>query len=91
MQIVISLSNLVIVNMATASVKHTNEAIAFFTLYKSMNKEIKEEVKELIINEGEDEEAKLFTSLALNVWDADNDGLEQSDFWEKTYNERKGI
>ncbi|HAL83821.1 MAG TPA: hypothetical protein DCO83_17580, partial [Mucilaginibacter sp.] len=53
------------------AVKHTNEALAFMTLYKAMPNEVKEEVKEMIVSDAENEEAFLFTSLSLNSWHAD--------------------
>jgi len=74
--------------MGTAAVKHTNEALAFMTLYKTMPIEVKEEVKEMIVNEDETEDAAMFTSLSLQSWDND---LEENKVWEKLYNENKGV
>jgi len=74
--------------MAIAAAKHTNEALAFITLYKAMPAEVKEEVKEMIVSEAETEEAFLFTSLSLKSWEADDD-LVENKLWEKLYNERK--
>lgn len=59
--------------MATQTVKHTNEALAFITLYKTMPAVVKKEVKEMIDNDLENEDATLFTNLSLSSWDADDD------------------
>lgn len=71
--------------------EHTNEALAFITLYKAMPSEIKKEVKEMIINEIDNEEAAVFTNFSLQSWDADNVNLEESQLWEKFYNESKNV
>lgn len=76
--------------MATPAIKHTNEALAFLTLYKTMPSDVKEEVKDMIVSESENEEASLFTSLSLTSWEADDD-LEENKLWEKLYNERKSV
>ena len=76
--------------MATHAFKHTNEAIAFITLYKAMPAEVKEEVKDMIINEAENEDAAFFTSLSLKSWEAEDEPGE-NDVWEKLYNEHKRI
>jgi hypothetical protein len=76
--------------MATLAIEHTNEALAFITLYKTMTAEVRQEVKEMIVNESENEEASLFTSLSLQSWEADDD-LEENKVWEKLYNERKCV
>ena len=76
--------------METPIIKHTNEALAFITLYKTMPAEVKDEVKELIVSEAENEEAFLFTSLSLKSWEADDD-VEENKLWEKLYNDRKGV
>lgn len=76
--------------MDTPAFKHTDEALAFITLYKTMTSEIKKEVKEMIINETEDESTK-FTKLSLQSWDAENEDLDESKLWEKFYNESKNV
>ena len=76
--------------MEAPTIKHTNEALAFITLYKAMPAEVKNEVKELIVNDAENEEAFLFTSLSLKSWEADDD-VEENKLWEKLYNDRKGV
>ena len=68
--------------MATPAIKHTNEALAFLTLYKTMPSDVKEEVKDMIVSESENEEASLFTSLSLTSWEADDD-LEENKLWGK--------
>jgi hypothetical protein len=73
--------------MATA-IKHTNEAMAFMTLYKAMPAKVKQEVKEMIDSEVEAEQAVLFTSLSLESWDID---IAESEVWEKLYHERKRV
>jgi len=75
--------------METPAIKHTNEALAFITLYKTMPAEVKDEVKEMIVSEAENEEAFLFTSLSLKSWEADD--VEENKLWEKLYNDRKGV
>jgi hypothetical protein len=74
--------------MATPAIKHTNEALAFITLYKTMPARVKEEVKEMIDSEVDTEDAILFTSLSLKSWEEDSD-LEENKVWEELYNERK--
>ena len=74
--------------MATPAFKPTNEALAFMTLYKTMTPQIKEEVKQMIVDESEVEELK-FTSLSLQTWDLEGDGLAESQLWERFYDERK--
>lgn len=76
--------------MGTPAIKHTNEALAFITLYKSMPSEVKDEVKELIVSEAENEEASLFTSLSLKSWEVDDD-VEENKIWENFYNSRNDI
>jgi hypothetical protein len=76
--------------MATSAAKHTNEALAFMTLYKTMPSSVKEEVKEMIAYEAEHEEASLFTSLSLKSWETDEE-LEENKMWERLYNERKRV
>lgn len=66
--------------------KPTDEALAFITLYKAMNPKIKKEVKEMIINDFDDQAA--FTYLSLQSWDSETEGLDQSKLWEQFYNER---
>ena len=74
--------------MATPAVKHTNEALAFMTLYKTMPTKVKEEVKEMIVTEDETEDAAMYTSLSLQSWD---NNLEENKVWEKLYNDQKGV
>ena len=76
--------------MSISVVKHTNEALAFITLYKTMPAEVKEEVKDMIVSEAENEETSLFTALSLQSWEED-DALEENKIWEKLYNERKRV
>jgi hypothetical protein len=76
--------------MSTRVIKHTTEALAFFTLYKTMPAEVKEELKEMISTEAENEDAILFTSLSLKSWEADDD-IEENKVWEKLYNDHKRI
>ncbi len=78
-------------NMATRAVKHTNEALAFITLYKTMPAEVKEEVKQMIVNDTESEESILFTSLSLKSWGESEDELEENKVWEKLYNEQRPL
>jgi len=76
--------------MATPAIKHTNEALAFMTLYKTMPDDVKEEVKEMIVSEEENKDIALFTSLSLNSWE-ENDDLEENKVWEKLYNDHKRV
>jgi len=71
--------------------KHTNEALAFMTLFKSMRPEIKEEVKEMIVHELENTDSEIFTSLSFQAWDAEDDAIKESEVWEKYYHERRKI
>lgn len=71
--------------METTADNYTNEALAFITLYKTMSPKIKEQVKDMIVNDIEDKETDNFTSLSLQSWDNGNDGLEESKIWGKLY------
>ncbi len=78
--------------METTAFKHTNEALAFMTLYKTMAPEIQKEVKDMIVLETEDEEIDMFTALSFEAWDMENEHLEEeSAMWEKFYNEQKSV
>ncbi len=78
--------------MATPVLKHTNEALALITLYNAMTPEVKKEVKEMIVNETEDEETDMFTALSFQSWDAEDDNIEEeSAIWEKFYKELKNV
>lgn len=50
-----------------------------------MSPKIKEQVKDMIVNDIEDKETDNFTFLSLQSWDKGNDGLEESNIWEKLY------
>jgi len=76
--------------MAIPAVKHTNEALAFITLYKAMPAEVKAEVKEMIVSDAESEDAILFTTLSLQSWE-DDDDLEENKVWEKLYHEHNRV
>jgi len=77
--------------MASAH-QHTNEALAFMTLYKTMAPEIQKEVKDMIATESENGEADMFTALSFEAWDMEDEHLEEeSAIWEKFYNEQKSI
>ncbi len=76
--------------MATPAIKHTNEALAFMTLYKTMPADVKAEVKEMIVSEDENKDTALFTSLSFKSWE-ENDDLEENKAWEKLYNEHKRV
>lgn len=75
--------------MAIPVFKPTNEALAFMTLYKAMTAKVKEEVKQMIVDEPEAEEGLGFTAMSLHTWDLEGDGLAESQLWERFYNERK--
>lgn len=75
--------------MATPAFKPTNEALAFMTLYKAMTPKVKEEVKQLIVDESETKEELDFMSLSLQTWNLEGDGLAENQLWERFYNERK--
>ncbi|MEX8546738.1 MAG: hypothetical protein V5804_03975 [Mucilaginibacter sp.] len=75
--------------MAIPAFKPTNEALAFMTLYKAMTPQVKEEVKQMIVDESDAEEGSEFTSLSFQNWDLEGDGLAESQLWERFYNERK--
>lgn len=77
--------------MEVPAIKHTNEALAFITLYNTMTSEIRKEVKEMITSETEDEETAMFTNLSLQSWDAENKDLDESKLWEKFYNKTKNV
>jgi hypothetical protein len=77
--------------MGARALKHTNEAMAFITLFKTMRPEIKEEVRQMIADESEDSEIEKFTTISLQSWDMDDDGANESNIWEKFYNERKKL
>ncbi len=78
--------------MATPVLKHTNEALALITLYNAMTPEVKKEVKEMIVNETEDEETDMFTALSFQSWDTEDDNIEEeSAIWEKFYKELKNV
>ena len=67
--------------MGTLTVKHSDEAMAFLTLFKAMKPEIKKEVGDLITQEaafGDDElSTDMITEASMNsfrqVWDAPED------------------
>jgi hypothetical protein len=69
--------------MAVPAYKHTNEALAFITLYKAMRPEIKEEVKEMIVQEVDENELStdMMTAISLDtfkdIWDA-----KENDQWD---------
>lgn len=69
--------------------KPTDEALAFITLYKAMNPKIKKEVKEMIINDFDNQGA--FTYLSLQSWDSETEGLDQSKLWEQFYNKPRNV
>ncbi len=74
------------------SIKHTNEALAFITLYKTMTPDVKKEVKEMIVKEIDDEETDMLTTLSLQSWDLEDEHLEEeSAIWEKFYQEQKNV
>lgn len=78
--------------METTAFKHTNEALAFMTLYKTMAPEIQKEVKDMIVLETEDEERDMFTALSFEAWNKEDEHLEEeSAMWEKFYNEQKSV
>ncbi|MVN22928.1 hypothetical protein [Mucilaginibacter arboris] len=77
--------------MKAPGFKHTNEALAFITLYKAMSPEIKEEVKAMIVDETNEAEALMFTTLSLQSWDLENEALEESELWENFYNQSKDV
>lgn len=73
-------------------IKHTNEALAFMTLYKTMAPDVKKEVKEMIVTEIDDEETDTLTALSFQSWDLEDEHLEdESVMWEKFYQEQKNV
>jgi len=77
--------------MNTVAVKHSNEALAFITLYKTMPPDVKQEVKVMIENETENEEAAIFTTMSFQSWDAEEDVTSESELWEKFSNNQKDV
>ncbi len=78
--------------MASQAIKHSNQALAFMALYKTMAPQVQKEVKEMIEIITENQEADLFTTLAFQAWDMENDQSEQENaIWEKHYKEPKGV
>jgi len=78
--------------MATPVLKHSNEALAFMTLYNAMTSEVKKEVKEMIVKETDDEETGMFTALSFQSWNAEDDNIEEeSAIWERFYKELKNV
>lgn len=56
-----------------------------------MNREIKKEMKEMIVNGTDDQKESLFTDLSLQSWDLDAEGLSQSKLWEEFYNKTRHV
>jgi hypothetical protein len=78
--------------MTAYALKYTNEALAFITLYRTMRPEVKEEVRDMIIKETADNETDLLTSLSFQAWDEDTAAaIEESNVWEKFYNNHKHV
>jgi hypothetical protein len=65
--------------MATLTVKHSDEALALWTLFKAMKPEVKKELRDMIMDEtalegGDEFTTDMMTSVSLEsfqkIWDA---------------------
>ncbi|MGX5691165.1 hypothetical protein [Arcticibacter tournemirensis] len=69
--------------------KPAQEALAFFTLFKSMRQEIKDQVKDLILKDSEDGDftSEMLTSVSLEsfkeIWEAP-----ENNHWDKFIKDR---
>ena len=80
--------------MTALALRHSDEAIALLTLFKAMKPEVKEEVRELIVNEQETAEDEVTTDMMTavsmdafgDIWDAP-----ENDHWDEFIKKRLNV